>query len=160
MTTIRRLDKGEAMLFRDLRLEALQDAPEAFCSTYADAIKRSEESWVKQADASASGDDRATFIAVNKKPIGIAAIYRIDDSQSDAELLQMWVAPEHRGNRTAEKLIDAVANWASDNQISRIVAEVIPKNNRAINFYQKVGFEPIENKDPDDSNLLFEMNLA
>ena len=60
---VRRIQPGEWRLFRDLRLAALQESPQAFSSVYASALERSEESWRDQADATAAGAERCTCIA-------------------------------------------------------------------------------------------------
>ena len=62
MITIRRLQVGEVDLFKQVRLMALQEAPYAFPATYDSAVQRSAESWREQAERSAQGPDRATFI--------------------------------------------------------------------------------------------------
>ena len=76
MITIRRLNAGEGMLYREARLASLKESPEACSSNYAAAISRSEQSWHEQADSSATGTDRATFIAMGDTPVGLAALYR------------------------------------------------------------------------------------
>ena len=63
MITTRRIRPGEVQLFKSLRLRALQDAPYAFSSTYEAALQRTDQSWQEQAERTAQGMDRATFIA-------------------------------------------------------------------------------------------------
>ena len=64
MRSIRRINKGESALYKQLRLASLKDAPEAFSTTYESAAQRSPESWAAQADASAEGSNRFTFFAL------------------------------------------------------------------------------------------------
>jgi hypothetical protein len=88
MIIVRRLQVGEAKLFKQVRLAALKDTPYAFCSTYAEVVQRSLESWVEQADSTARGSDRATFIAFSgDMPIGMAALYRCETQADIGELL-------------------------------------------------------------------------
>ncbi len=139
---IRRLRKGEATLYKAIRLEALKDAPDAFASTYESALLRSEESWTEQADGTAEGGDRATFIAFgHAEPIGMAALYRDGSDSRSGELLQMWVSPHGRGKGTAADLLNAVFEWASSNEFAEVRAEVTRANRRAIRFYEKYGFQ-------------------
>lgn len=113
MITIRRLQVGEAELFKQVRLMALQEAPYAFPATYAAALQRSGESWREQADRSAAGPDRATFIAFsNDLPIGMATLYRDESKVDVGELLQVWVSPEHRGTTVTRDLMDIIFKWA------------------------------------------------
>jgi RimJ/RimL family protein N-acetyltransferase len=128
MHTIRRLKIGEADLYRRLRLEALKDAPGAFSSTYESALQRDEQSWAQQADSSAQGSGRATFVVIGERPIGLASIYRDTESPSTGELLQMWIALSHRGSGVAAELLDQLFE-------------------RALRFYGKYGFQVVPSSD-------------
>lgn len=141
MITIRRLKQGEAGLYRELRLEALRESPEAFGTTLAEALARDGQSWTDQADGSASGTDRATFVAVaSDRLAGLAALYRDAGDPGMGELIQMWVAPEWRGGPVAGELLGAIFRWAGENGFSRVSAEVMAGNARALGFYRKCGF--------------------
>jgi GNAT superfamily N-acetyltransferase len=141
MRAIRRIQIGEADLFKQMRLASLRDAPYAFSSTYESALRRSAESWREQADSTAQGSDRATFIAFSDdSPIGIAALYRLSDQPDVGEVLQVWVVPEYRGIGVARDLMDAVFEWAGDNIFRAIVARITNGNTGALRFYRKYGF--------------------
>lgn len=146
--TVRRLNLGEADLYRSVRLESLKEAPEAFSSTYESALSRTEESWQAQADASASGRDRATFIVLADQPIGLGALYRDHDRPDEGELIQVWVSPEARGGQVATDLMSAIFDWAAANGFQTIRAEIFRNNSRALRFYEKYGFDGL---DPDNA---------
>ena len=142
MITVRRIQLGEGELFRQLRLSSLQEAPYAFSTTYASALQRSPESWQEQADRTAQGSDRATFIAfANDAPVGIAALYRHTDEPDTGEILQVWVAPKYRGaTGLAPALVDAIFQWAGPSGFQTILATIRKDNKRAIAFYRSYGF--------------------
>jgi len=141
MATIRRLRKGEADLYRKMRLQSIADSPSAFETTYDAVMARSPESWRDQADESADGSDRATFLAfAGEEPIGIAALYRVGVSADVGELLQVWVAPGHRGTGVARALMDALFAWAGKCGYRQVVAKVTSGNERALAFYKNYGF--------------------
>jgi len=120
---------------------ALKDAPYAFPSTYESAIERSAESWQEQADHTAFGTDRATFIAFSDKaPIGMAALYRREDRAGSGELLQVWISPKYRGTPVIWNLMDTVFKWAAENNFREIIAGVTKANTRALKFYSRYGF--------------------
>ena len=146
MHTIRRLNVGEAAVYRSLRLEALQDSPEAFSTTYESALERDHDSWVVQADSSALGSDRATFVVFDDRPIGLAALYRDSGASPVGELLQMWIAPSHRGGAVAADLLDHLFRWAANHSFTSIRAEVTQGNLRALRFYGKYGFQPLSSE--------------
>jgi ribosomal protein S18 acetylase RimI-like enzyme len=136
-----------------MRLTSLQDAPYAFPSTYDAALRRSAESWQEQAERTALGTDRATFIAFSDDvPIGIAALYRLEDKVESGELLQVWVSPEYRRTTIAWDLMDAIFKWAGKNNFRRIVAGVTNVNARALKFYIKYGFSIIDESSPNNPN--------
>jgi len=149
MITVRRLQVGEGELFKQVRLRALQEAPYAFPTTYADAIERSPESWREQADRSAQGADRATFVAfAGELPIGMMALYREEDQVEVGELLQVWVSPEYRGTRVIWDLMDEIFKWARENGFHRIIAGVTKGNDRAAKFYMNYGFSITDERSP------------
>ncbi|MBL9116345.1 MAG: GNAT family N-acetyltransferase [Verrucomicrobiaceae bacterium] len=139
--TIRRLKTSEADVYRRVRLEALKESPKAFSTSYEQALARSEESWVAQAESAVCGSDRAIFVAVEEaQPVGVAAVFRDDAATSEGELLQMWVAPSCRGKGVADQLLSALTQWAVAGSMKVINAEVTAGNDRALGFYQKHGF--------------------
>jgi RimJ/RimL family protein N-acetyltransferase len=153
LITIRRIRTGEAELFRQIRLKALQDAPYAFSSTFDSALRRSAESWREQAESTAQGSDRATFIAFSEEvPIGITALYRLEDQAEVGEVLQVWVAPEFRGSGIARDLMDVVFQWAGENNFRRIIAGVTKVNLRAQKFYTKYGFSVMDESLPNNAD--------
>ena len=102
MITTRRIQSGETELFKKMRLLSLQDAPYAFSSNYESALHRTDESWCEQAERSAQGMDRATFISFSdEEPVGMAALYRLENQADVGELLQVWIVPEYRGKKVA-----------------------------------------------------------
>lgn len=154
MITIRRLKQGEARLYRELRLEALRDSPEAFGTKLADALARDDRSWIDQADASAAGPDRATFVVVAERPSGLVALYRDASDPTTGELIQMWVAPELRGGPVARELLGAIFRWAGENGFLQVRAEVMADNLRALAFYRRHGFTEAAAKADADASVV------
>jgi ribosomal protein S18 acetylase RimI-like enzyme len=142
--TVRRLKAGEADLYRTVRLKSLRESPEAFATSYESALERDDDSWRAQADASASGSDRATIVVLADRPVGLGAIYRDLDRPLEGELIQVWVSPECRGSEVAAELLHALLHWAAANRFETIRADVTPNNPRALRFYEKHGFVTME----------------
>ena len=141
MISVRRIRIGEGELFKRMRLASLRESPSAFASTYESALNRSHKSWCEQADSTAQGSDRATFIAFSDDlPIGIAALYRDKERMDVGEILQVWVAPKYRSKGVALNVMDTVFQWAGENSFRTIIATVKKGNRRAARFYRKYGF--------------------
>jgi len=147
MHEIRRISPGEGRLYRSLRLAALKNAPEAFQTTYEEALAKGDEQWAAQADGAASGRDRASFIALaDNEPVGLASVYRRADAlaatgaSAEAELLQVWLAPGFRGSGLSRDLVMACIRWSAEVGLRRLVAEVKAGNDHAKRFYLGLGF--------------------
>ena len=141
MNSVRRIEIGEVELYRHIRLAALKDAPDAFATTYEAAVARTDESWRKQAEVAANGDDRAIFIAfADGEAVGLAGLHPDGNDPNLCELVQVWVAPAFRGKGLANQLIDAAVDWARKNRFRTVKAVVAKDNHRALPFYRKCGF--------------------
>ena len=93
------------------------------------------ESWCAQADSTAAGTDRCTFLAFSDdSPVGIAAIHRSKSDNEEGEILQVWLSPEYRGSSVARELLHALTQWCAANGIRRVLAAVARDNTRALSF--------------------------
>lgn len=131
------LTSDEWRLFRELRLEALREAPYAFGSAL--------ESWQGDGDTEERWRDRLTNVPFNViayfegAPAGIVSGIRSDEG-SEIELISMWVAPFARGKGVADSLVEAVIGWARAQQIGSVSLRVMEGNARASSFYWRKGF--------------------
>jgi ribosomal protein S18 acetylase RimI-like enzyme len=133
---IRRLAAADWATFRDVRLAALRDAPEAFGSTAADAEKLEKAEWRRRLE------QRAVFVAeIAGQPVGLAAGIGADQP-GEAELISMWVAPAWRGHGIAQRLVDAVLAWAVGNGFRSVRLSVAMGNAAAERLYGRRGFVP------------------
>ena len=118
--------------FRDVRLRALADAPEAFGSRLADWADAPEERWRARLDAV----ELNLLARSGGKHVGMAS-GAVDGD--DAELISMWVDPTVRGHGVADALSAAVVGWA-DNAGRTTYLMVRSDNARAIAAYKRAGF--------------------
>lgn len=134
---------GEGDLFKRIRLNSLRESPFAFGSDYQSAVSRDPASWREQADSTAEGSDRSTFLAFSDEtPVGIMALYRREDETDIGDLLQVWVSPNFRGQGIATGLMNAVLRWAKEGTFRTVIATVARDNHRARQFYESCGFKP------------------
>jgi GNAT superfamily N-acetyltransferase len=155
---IRRLAAADWAAFREVRLAALRDAPDAFGSTASDAQKLDEEEWRRRLER------RAIFLAeVSGQRVGLAAGIG-GDQPRDAELISMWVAPAWRGHSVGDRLVDAVLAWAVGEGFTNLRLWVAQHNTRAERLYARHGFAPTGRVQPMAAGmpdrLEFEMRRA
>ena len=130
----RRLAEGDWAAFRDVRLAALRDAPEAFGSTAADAEQLDEAAW------RARLTQRAVFVAeVGTQRVGLVAGIAGEQTGA-AELVSMWVAPAWRGHGVGDRLVDVVLRWAADAGFRTVHLWVAQGNAYAGALYARHGF--------------------
>ena len=126
------------MVFKDVRLRALQDSPTAFSSTYAKESAFPDEEWRKRA-VRWSSDGSAIFLAMDGD-LGCGMIGAYEESEERAQVVSMWVAPEARRAGVGMKLVDAAVDWARSRGMRELKLMVTSVNTGAIEFYQRLGF--------------------
>lgn len=139
MVEVRTVAPDDWCQWRDVRMRALADAPEAFGSSLAEWAAADERRWRRRLD-----DVPFNVIAVSDGlPVGQASGTAADDDGC-VELLSMWVAPEARGTGAARALIDAVTEWARRVDAVGVRLSVRWANERAIRLYLRADFVPVD----------------
>jgi ribosomal protein S18 acetylase RimI-like enzyme len=134
---IRKIGIDDWPLWRKLRLEALEEAPYAFGSTLAH--------WQGQGDTEARWRGRLSDVPLNivaewqKTPVGMASA-TAPNPDGSVDLMSMWVAPFARGHGVGDALVNAVIEWAREQQASRVALAVFEGNERALALYRRHGF--------------------
>jgi ribosomal protein S18 acetylase RimI-like enzyme len=147
--TIRAFSANEWRVYRDLRLRALADSPDAFGSTLAAETGHLDAEWARQLASSVDSPLNLPLVAeVRGEPIGLAW-GRIDTSDPDlAALYQMWVAPSHRGVDAGQMLLKAVIAWARARNASSLDLGVTCGDSPARRLYERAGFQPMGEPQP------------
>ncbi len=110
---IRRLDRSAAALLRELRIAALQDAPDEFGETLAQALTRSDGDWADLAPF-------AYVAEIDGRCIGMTFAF-VDRSDSDtARIGGMWVTASLRRTGIGLALLEAALSWARGEKKSRV----------------------------------------
>lgn len=95
-------------MWREVRLAALAEAPEAFKSRLEDWDNGGEAQW--RARFEMPGTYNAVAV-LNGRPAGMASGVPGDDGAG--ELRSVWVSPRARGRSVGDQLIAAVQDWAA-----------------------------------------------
>ena len=115
--SVRRLAPHEWLLYRDLRLSALADSPDAFGRTLSEEQARTDAEWANRLESGSDPRWNLPLVAeAGVEPIGLAW-GRIEISTAEvANLYQMWVAPKYRGRGAGRILLETVIDWAGAQQ--------------------------------------------
>lgn len=162
-TTVRRLAEDEWPTYRDMRLTALQESPEAFVNSYAEEQEYGEELW----RARMLRAER--FIATHAgEDVGILSLRPADvEFEEDAaEVFGLWVRADLRGKGVSVALFQEIAEKAMEAGYRHMVYWVGTDNARAIGFATGRGFRPSEHRRPmhetdtGEEEIALELSLA
>ena len=137
MVLVRETVPDDWQALRDIRLEALRDAPAAFGSTYEGEVQRGDDHWHNRI---ARG---GTFLAFlpgpgASEPAGLIGGYQEDPAT--VELVSMYVRPRARGHGVGEALVAAVIDWAAERNATSVHLWVTEINSPARALYRRCGF--------------------
>lgn len=138
---VRRFAPDEWRTYRDLRLRALAESPDAFGSTHEREVCRSDQEWEARLREGAGDDAQLPLVALSDAvPVGLAWGRQDRDDAGVAHLFQVWVAPEARARGIGRLLLDAVIEWAKARGVRAIRLGVTPSHPAALHLYRRVGF--------------------
>jgi len=141
MIEIKRIAPHTALVFKDVRLRALQESPTAFSSTYARESLLPDEEWQRRAARWGGDENDAMFMAFEGGTVcGIVGSYVEPEQRERAQVVSMWVDPAYRRAGAGKKLIDAVAAWNRSRGVRELALMVTCVNTGAIAFYEGLGF--------------------
>ena len=126
-------------LFREIRLQALAEAPYAFSTRLSE--------WQGAGDTEERWRNRLQNVPLNViayydgAAAGMVSAYEWDTNVETVELISMWVAPFARGRGIGDALIDHVREWAARRHAARVVLAVRDANETAIALYERNGFQ-------------------
>lgn len=139
--TIRRFTADEWRTYRELRLRALADSPDAFGSTLEREAAFTDSEWRNRLADGVSAPDAIPLVAlVDDTPAALAWGRVAEHDAEVAHLYQVWVAPGHRGRGIGRMLIEAVIAWARESGLRVLLLDVTAGNSAAVELYRQLGF--------------------
>ncbi len=152
--SVRRAALGDEAILRELRLEAMCEAPDAFGSTYEREVARTTADWGRWMSPG------VTFILSEPAGArGMVAGVRDETDPAVVHLMAMWVHPQIRGSGGADELVAAVVAWAESVGAKLVRLKVIQGNDRARHFYERMGFYPTGKEEVRERDGLIEVQM-
>jgi ribosomal protein S18 acetylase RimI-like enzyme len=167
------IDDWQAL--RDIRLEALRDAPSAFGSSYEREAAFGEPDWLRRiarggnflafipevrasevrasevrASEVRASEVRASEVRASEvrasEPAGLIGGY--PETADIVELVSMYVRPKARGRGVGEALVAAVFAWAQARDAKTVHLWVTESNDPARALYERCGFSLTGERQP------------
>jgi RimJ/RimL family protein N-acetyltransferase len=135
---VRRLEAGDVAIYRELRLEALANNPEAFGASWEDESVKPRSWWTERLEANAvfgGWIDRSPLLGIAGFHVNGAAKLR-----HKGILWGMYVRPDGRGTGLAASLVQRVIEQARP-LVEEICLTVVSSNAAAHRLYRAAGFE-------------------
>lgn len=145
---VRQFLASEWRSYRDFRLRALSDSPNAFATTYEESKPLPDENWERRFASSSANRELPLVAEVQGEFVGMAWA-RIEASvPATAHIYQMWVAPTHRKKGVGRKLLVEMIDWSKLCGARRIVLGVTCGDSFARRLYTWAGFVATGNPEP------------
>ena len=139
----RKLAAEDAIAYWELRLEALQNSPEAFGTSYEEAIQRVNP--IERVKENFKVKGNYTFGAFDQyKLVGMVTLSQESGLKMKhrANIFAMYVSPAGRGKGIGKALMELAIEQAKLSQeIDKINLSVVSSNEAAKNLYIQLGFK-------------------
>lgn len=125
--------------YKNLRLQALKDVPQAFLDDIAKTKQRSKEEWQDRLK-------NVYFAEDNNKWIGMIAVYQDKKSKLKhiMNVVGFYVLPEHRGQGVGKALLMKVISEAKQiKEVKKLQLGVITTQESAYQLYLSLGFKKV-----------------
>jgi ribosomal protein S18 acetylase RimI-like enzyme len=148
MISIEPITSRNVLVFRDVRLRALQDAPTAFGSNYAQECQLTHADW-RERVLRWNGQGGAGFLAMDQNTAcGIAGVFIDERDPTRAQMVSMWIAPTQRRRGIGRLLVEDIVTWVRQREGRTLGLMVTSNNESAISFYRRLGFTPTGRTEP------------
>jgi ribosomal protein S18 acetylase RimI-like enzyme len=140
---VRLLGADEWRLYQQVRLAALQDAPEAFVAGFDDEASRDEAYWRERMI-------RAHRIVAERGdgPVGVVCLGLHNEDPETGEVFGLWTAPSVRGEHVGWALVSTAAQQATEDGCRLLYFWAGSDNASAVGFASSFGFRPTAERRP------------
>lgn len=142
---VRVLGEDEWQTYKELRLRALRESPEAFVASVEEEEEFSDEQWKERMVRS-----RRLLAEDGSDAVGVASLGTTHRTKIEGagELFGLWVAADRRGTGVARRLLEQAAAAARNEGLKQLLYWVGTDNGRAVAFASSFGFRPTDSRRP------------
>ncbi|HSP59918.1 MAG TPA: GNAT family N-acetyltransferase [Ornithinimicrobium sp.] len=142
---VRVLEKDEWAAYRDVRLRALRESPEAFVASAEEEEALEDQYWIDRMERS-----RRILAVDGDEVVGVVSVgtgHRTNIPGA-GELFGLWVEAPRRGTGVARRLMEKAAKVGRQVGLRQLVYWVGTDNGRAVAFASSFGFRPTDDRRP------------
>ncbi len=142
---VRVLGEDEWQTYREVRLRALRESPEAFVASAEEEAEFADSVWQERMVRS-----RRILAEDGDEVIGVVSVgtgHRTKNAGA-GELFGLWVDPPRRGTGVARRLMEKAAKVGREVGLKQLLYWVGTDNGRAVAFASSFGFRPTDDRRP------------
>lgn len=134
--------------YKNLRLKALKENPEAFGQTYKEVLLRTDEQWKTLLKSSLDGRKRwVLFARLNGKLVGMVSGTAMKTISGGVKIQEMFVIPKVRQKGVATMLMQSLIEQLQKNSEKKVLRlGVFASQLKALKLYKGLGFKVLEQK--------------
>jgi len=129
---------GEVALYKAIRLEALQQEPSMFGSSYEREAAFTEEQWLPRIT---NPNVACLGLYHGQELIGVTGIIIDSANPAEGHMVQSYIRKEHRGKRLSNMFYEVRLDWARKRKLKRLMVANRETNAAAIAANQRHGFQ-------------------
>ena len=133
--TVRVLEEEDWLIYRQVRLAALEESSSVFGDTYDREAAADQTHWRSQVTAA-----RRVVAESDGSLCGVVSVGDFPQEPGAMELFDLWVEPTARSTGVAGRLVDTAATLAADEGATQLYSWAGTENGPAIGFATGFGF--------------------
>jgi ribosomal protein S18 acetylase RimI-like enzyme len=138
-----KLQPDQWQMYRDLRLKALKEEPQAYLSTYAENSTKPDNYWKERLIDVDKGRNWLVFAKSGDILVGMMGAFKKQDETEDiVNIIAVYVVSEARGRGISKLLLEKlISEISQDIKIKKIKLSVNSKQIPALKLYESFGFK-------------------
>ncbi len=150
---IRSAHRNEWRVWKDIRLEALQDAPESFGERYQDAMEKDDARWQRDFQKVMESEKQEIFFAAaDNLVVGLLFVFVRDQDTKIGGIGGLWIAPEYRKKGIGKQIVEKAMEWMRGKNLQAVTFWNNKSGEASSKFYEKLGFTYTGIEKPLESN--------
>ena len=138
---IRALTPDDWELYREIRIRALEESPEAFKMRPEEAREQPAEFWIDTLD------HEHWYVAFAfDAPIGLGGIKPLPEDDTQYEIVGVWIEPHYRGTGIFETLVKEGSEHCIRKGITQLYASIFTGNGHSKTACEHEGFSYIDTR--------------